>query len=627
MQSNKATLALSCLGLALGVLVPRLSAGQAPSAPTRPVRPPVFKHSHIFAWFGAEEAKRRKTDLVLRDMDLTSDLNVARWKDEIARLHLEGKKFWGELRPLTHVGRMEEFVMNDPGLQAAVCLDFDLQPIPIGWLTGHLYKGRQANFYCSNHPTFQAFLRNQIYLFAQAGVDGFMVDDGGGAFFAYAKDGCFCPHCQAGFREYLKGKYSVEELKAQGVDDPNKFDYRAFLLRQVANKQAYGQARKEGRLPFTRDFSTYLIRSDAALFRGLYDMVCKLSGKHIPIGWDNVDMAGNRAPYYPFWDVFYPEINYPAFSVSGKGPDDQLSPAIVMLNKVPDALGKWYTPSPAPRAWGSIRDKNLTGLLQQWIVFTYANGGVQRHPARGWCLDEKNPWYYPPMEKFKPIYDFIAKYPELFDDYEAVEQVGVLFTQTAGGGGAPYYTPLKHVCARLVDGNVPFGMAVAGDELLDNRLSGHEAARFELMLVPEPIRLIEGQDKIVERWKADGRAIAVTPDEDPVVKLAGRVQPFVALESASAVWLFPRAATGAAGAPLVCHLVASKYDPAANHTLPQKDVVVRLRASLWAGAAAKKVTYYTIDQAPRELPFDSRDGALRVTVPEVTLWGILKIDR
>jgi beta-glucosidase-like glycosyl hydrolase len=44
--------------------------------------------------------------------------------------------------------------------------------------------------------------------------------------------------------------------------------------------------------PKLEDYDDYLKRSDAALFRSLQSMACKLSGRHIPMGWDNVNFGG-----------------------------------------------------------------------------------------------------------------------------------------------------------------------------------------------------------------------------------------------------------------------------------------------------------------------------------------------
>lgn len=588
--------------------------------------PSIFKGSHVAAWFdGPDDYKDFDVDVVIQDMQIVTDQEVPKWRAFAQQMQQQGKLFCVQLHPITHMGKILEYVMNEPGMQAAVCLDFDGQLIKIPWMGGHLYQGRWPGFYCSNHPRYRAYMRHQIYLFCEVGVDGIMVDDGGGAFFARGHGGCFCTYCNAGFCQHLEAKYTAEELAILGVHDLDTFDYRKFLADYADNKKAYRALLKQGKIPLASDFQEFLLQSDVNLFESLQKMASMLRGKHVPFGWDNVDFGGSRAPYYPVWDVFFPEINYQRFAVDGRGPDHELSPALVMLNKLSDALGKWYTPTPAPRSWESIMKGNYTGLLQQWIAVTHANGGSLRYPRKGWIFSETTPWYYPPKQAFEPLYAFVRTHRELFDDYSAFEQVGVLFTQSRGSGGSPYYTPVKHVCAGLVNANIPFGMAVAGDELLANRLTGDEAKRFEVMLIPEPIRLINGQEEIIRQWKQQGHAVEVRRQDDVAAKLRGRVQPLVTLESDSKVWIFPRKIPDALEAPLVCHVINSQYDAGSNKHIAQQDVCVRLASALFNGAAPRQVTYYTIGQAPRQLTVDATADGYYVTLPRVDVWGVFRI--
>lgn len=586
----------------------------------------IFQRSHVAAWFdGPEDHRKYNVDVMVQDMDLVEESEVPKWRAFVAARHAEGKLVCGELRPLTHMGRTMEYVMNDPGLQQAVCLNIEQQPIPIGWITGdHTYQGKQPNFYCSNHPAYRAYLRQQVFFLTETGVDAIMVDDGGGTFFVYGHGGCFCDYCMKAFRVYLQERLTPQQLEGGGIDDLEAFDYRKVVVRHANDNASYKKVR--GGIPWDKEFRDFLVDSDVALFDSLQRMASRLSGRHIPFGWDNVDFGGSRAPYYPIWDVFYSEITYQHFAVNGRGPDEQFPPSIVMLDKLADALGKWYIPTPAPRSWATIRDKNLTGLLRQWIAFSYANGSAVRYPRKGWCFTGE-PWYFPPQDEFEPIYDFVRRRRELFDDYEAVEQVGVLFTQTRGAGGVAYYSPLKYVCASLVEQNVPFGFAVAGDELLADRLRGDEADPFELMLIPEPIRLISGQQEIVDRWKAEKKALAVTRGDDVAALLGGRVEPLVAVEDTSRVWLFPRTKQIDVSAPVICHLVNASYDPQENRPTLQKDVKVRLHSRLVGGAGTRHAVYHTLGKEPQWLDFTVGKDGLQVTVPEIELWGILQVER
>ncbi len=584
----------------------------------------IFKRSHIAAWMDEPDSyKMCEVDVLIQDMSMVSDADAERWGRFIEKMHDEGKLVCAEMRPATHMSELLEYVMTDNSLQAAACIDIQGKPIEVPWMVGHIYKGRTPVFLCSNQPRYCQFLRDQVRYFMKAGADGIMVDDGGGAFFAFGRGGCFCSYCMESFREYLGGKYSTDQLKQNGIDDLNLFDYRQFILQREGGARIYQNRWERAKMPFSGDFHDFLVHSDVELFRGLQKLSCDLAGKHIPMGWDNVDFGGLRAGYYPFWDVFYSEINYQHFGVDGRIPDTEFSPGIIMLDKFSDAMGKWYIPTPAPRSWEAIMRNDVESLLRLWVVFSYANGSALRYPRKGWIFSKETPWYFPPKKDFEPLYTFIRRHRELFDDYEAVEQVGVLFSQNRGGGASRYYTPLKHVCASLVELNMPFGMAVAGDELLADRLKGDEAEQFELMLIPEPIRLIDGQQEIVNRWKERSAAISIKREDDVAKKIGDRIKPLVAVEDDSGVWLFPRYVPDNLDAPIICHVVNPHFDARQDIALPQTNVPVRMLRRLFGDRRISKVTYYTPESEPRTLAHVTEADNVHVTIPRVDVWGIL----
>jgi len=588
----------------------------------------IFKRSYIAAWMDEPDSyKMCDVDVLVQDMSMVSDADAKRWGRFIDKMHEQGKLVCAEMRPATHMNELLEYVMTNDSLQAAACVDLHGKPIEVSWMVGHIYQGRTPVFLCSNQPRYRQFLRDQVRYFIAAGVDGIMVDDGGGSFFARGRGGCFCAYCMEGFRAYLGERYTAEQLKQQGVDDLDSFDYRQFVLRQEEGGRSYRNPRERQKIPFNRDFNDFLLHSDVELFRELHKISCELAGKHIPMGWDNVDFGGDRAGYYPFWDVFYSEINYRNFGVDGRIPGTEFSPGIVMLDKFADAMGKWYIPTPGPRAWEAVMRNDVESLLRLWVAFSYANGSALRYPRKGWIFSTETPWYFPPKEDFEPLYAFIRGHRELFDDYEAVQQVGVLFAQSRQGGGGSYYRPLRHVCANLVELNVPFGMAVAGDELLANRLQGDEAERFEVMLIPEPIRLIDGQQEIVARWKQRGAAISVKREDDVATKIKDRVKPLVAVEDDSGVWLFPRHIPGEPDSPVVCHVVNPHFDAKQDVAIPRTDVPVRLRSGLLGNRRVGKVTYHAPASKPRTLEHRIEGACVHLTIPRVELWGVLSIEK
>lgn len=578
-------------------------------------------------------------DIVSVYMDIFDEIDIPKWKSYVDEVHKQGKLVYTTLRALTHMGKTFEYIMDDPGMQEALVMDVNFNSIRTGWLSDKAFKDIPVRLYCGNHPRFRAFLRHQIYLLSQVGIDGIHVDDFTGSPFSYNLGGCFCDHCMAGFREYLKDKYSAAELDEQGIDDIDSFNYRDVVLKYGDDQNSVRLARNAGEIPLDSEFRFFLFKADADFFASLKEMACQLSGRYIEMGWDNVDFGQNRAMYYDFLDFYFPEICYqrialdPVVSLrSSSTPDvwekvkkqkgdEQLPPELIYLYKFADATKKGFIPMPAPPSWSAIKIKGMTGLLRLWIAFTYANGANFKYPDRGWCYAPSSRWYYPPKEEFDPVYNFIGNNRDLFDNYEAVEQIGALYTHASST------RPIRYVGNQLVTLNIPFGTPVAGDDWLVNRIKDDDIDRYEVMLIPEPYKISDGQQQIIDKWKAKKPVISVKEGDDLQKILEGKIDPLQSLESNNKIWMFSRHNPKNEKAPLVCHLVNFDYDAKKNKNNIQRNVQVRLSKKLLGGFGVKNISFYSIDQKPVKVDYNEKGNDIYVTIPDIDLWGVLKVEK
>jgi hypothetical protein len=158
-------------------------------------------------------------------------------------------------------------------------------------MAGRQYKGRCIHLYCGNHPAFRAWLRQQTYMIAEIGTDGYHVDDASGAPNSFHNGGCFCEYCMEGFRRFLSEKYSAEELKERGIGDIDSFDCRYIGLKVADDTLTFQRASSSGELPLGDDFRRFQWETGARLFESLREMGSKVRGKYMPMGWDNVQIA------------------------------------------------------------------------------------------------------------------------------------------------------------------------------------------------------------------------------------------------------------------------------------------------------------------------------------------------
>ncbi len=103
---------------------------------------------------------------------------------------------------------------------------------------------------CLNNPHWRQVLKAWVKVGIERGVDGYISN-------YFYRHNCLCPHCQSGFRDYLKSRFKAEELAAQfDIKDIDKHAFteivgwhnpkestplRREMLRysQISCKQAY----------------------------------------------------------------------------------------------------------------------------------------------------------------------------------------------------------------------------------------------------------------------------------------------------------------------------------------------------------------------------------------------------
>ena len=108
-------------------------------------------------------------------------------------------------------------------------------------------------------------------------------------------------------------------------------------------------------------------------------------------------------------------------------------------------------------------------------------------------------------------------------------------------------------------------------------------------------------------------------------KLAELLLPQIRFDGAENIAAVPRYKPNDSGAPAVCHLVNKNYQPATESMMKQEDFRVVFAGSLY-GRVFSKATLYAPGQDPMDI--DTRDlgDATELTVPQLNLWAILRLE-
>lgn len=584
---------------------------------TRPCSMPDYRRYRATAlgWGFLPEPDRR---------GLPPDEEMMRW---VAEAHQCDAKFQGRVELDADWMGMIDF---DSNFMQSTVRDLDNKPAVTWW--EHTYKGHPSYHFCTNAPGYRRYLMYQLRRIMQAGVDWLMIDSAiptiGALNARYG--GCFCQHCLAGFRRYLKETLEDEERQDLPIKDWSAFDYRAFLL-----AQGYTDARYRAEIlafppvvPLAERYFAYQWQEVNALFREFKRYARSFRA--------DVPMSSN-SPFY--WAEFLYAVDAHDFytnEMDYRPPEVEALPSEpVYTFKLADALGRLLAITGVPKAFEACRLKDRPGHIRLWIAQAYAQGHVFMVPDKMWTRrnrGEPDRWYYSKPGDYEALYHFVRDYPELFDDYEALATVALVFSNKAvrqylsdrlsGGhlGGQNRSAPktaLYEALLCLQRENIPAHILIAGDDWVADKLLAADLSAYRAVLRFEPSYLDAEQEA---KLRALGERVIPWTGLGELLERAGRD---IEVKGAEKLTALPRIKPNRSDSPLVCHLLNSDYDPATDAFRHQRDIELTIKQRL-CGRTFSRATLYQPGSSP--LPLECRAGSHEsaVTIPAVQMWAIVK---
>jgi hypothetical protein len=498
---------------------------------------------------------------------------------------------------------------SDNHLDAA-CRDFAGEPFPVPWLWDHKYKGQPVWWGCTNSPLYREFLEDWLAKSMAAGPDGLHIDDYSGTAGAVTwLSAGFCRHCMAGFRDYLAKNVPKEKLAGLGITDLGTFDYRQFLVDRGVSPDDYKKHRAS--LPLADEFLDYQVRANTEYVRAFHKLASKLRGKP-------VTLSVNSGLSSPMSLAIAPYVSYFCCEVGQNAASRAVPKHPIYVFKLADGLDRPLAVMGSGQDHAFIMEHNLPGLVRTWIATAYAFGHSFVAPHRLWCYtkEEGTHWYSGPTDQYAWLYQFVRQNARLFDRYEAIAPVAVVYDNAARRRGKADIEP---ICVELAERNVPFTMVVAGDDWLDYRLDADRLARFKAVIVPKDLALDDSQQKLIDQVKAEGRLV-VWPGDEQLEKL---VPAPVVVEGSEHVGVVPRAIPGDVSAPVVIHLLNRQYDSEKDAMVPQENFTLRLRLDLMGGRKLSRAVLHAPKQEPQTIDVTPAADAVTFTVPKLDLWAIV----
>lgn len=313
-------------------------------------------------------------------------------------------------------------------LREAVAIDIEGKPIPVPWQFDKVHKGQTTDFGNTNHPAFREHVKANVRRVMAGGADGLHVDDHlGVASPAHWHGGGFDDYSVAGFRDYLKKHAEPKELGDAGVTSLERFDYRT-LVRKFAKtgEEVKRQARK---IPLFAQWKEYHLEAAADFVEELRQVAEKAAGH--PVLLSANACLGNDVHHYVVRRLTHVicEVWF-----NGHRGTSALEGALKAYRSA-HRLQRPLACTASGHDWAHVKAHNVHELVRFWIALTYAHGQrfMVPHPKRQWCFNRElgTHWYQAPVNEFAPVYRFIRKNANLFDGFEAAEDVKVTVPRPA----------------------------------------------------------------------------------------------------------------------------------------------------------------------------------------------------
>ena len=458
---------------------------------------------------------------------------------------------------------------------------------------------------CCNHPAFRKLFFDDAKCLAEAGVDSLHVDDWEmNASWVHHAGVCFCDACRNGFRAWLAEHYTSEALQSLGIADIADFDYRDHLKANgVPDAATYLKRLRD--LPLTSAFIDFQVAGMRAFYRDFRANLDAWSpGRYIP-----VSVNGLLTPLRP--DRVLPGIDVIDFlhGESSQNADYQTALEYIFGGKIAEAAGITQVISPIPRS---------TARTRAAIATTYALGQPHLVPwdlYMGSDATGIQPRYFGTREQYGDLYDFIHAHRAVLDATAAIAEIGVLVNGDEPGAYAAYGLALA---AR----QFPFRFVLGASRTA--RVPITAASLHGLRLLVEfssPDTFCAADRAVLDAERASGRVRFTRASAD--IDAISRVMALdlLRVEGPDNLYSFLRAdpVRGTRAIHLVNWNLGGENSERAE---TYRSVTITLRQPDRWGTVSRAV-WHAPDAPSVELVPERHADCIRITVPQLTTWGML----
>lgn len=250
-----------------------------------------------------------------------------------------------------------------------------------------------------------------------------------------------------GFRDWLQANLGDGLLSEMGVVDVKSFDYRERVRKTgFTTREAYKKGTWQNKIPLRNEFFAFQREAAAELVRELGEVARRVAGKPVPVGVNSYNLSPTQLATSHHADFFANEVQH-------YGVEETIPPLVYMLGT---ALGKPVFSTGSGHCWIKVGKHGDVTRVRRWIATAHAFGHYSMYAYKKWGFSKETgtQWYMTPIATYEPLCRFIVENAPIFDDYEPVAQVGVLYDNSACGKNR---WGVRKVCRALHEANIPCG--------------------------------------------------------------------------------------------------------------------------------------------------------------------------
>ncbi len=497
---------------------------------------------------------------------------------------------------------------DDPELLKSVCVDIEGKPIEVPWLTD--WKQKLPNYWgCTNAPYYRKYVTQQALVAVQGPVRGVQIDDHcGTARCAHDAGGCFCEHCLASFRAYLEDHYSPQELAALGVTNPETFDYGTYVRRFATTRKQYIERQQS--IPLFIPFMNFQARAESALVGEIRAACEKAAGRTLSVSANCGLPAPLHLADYKHLDTLCGEIEL-------RAADGKPSDTAHFAYKVADAVRRPLASTGSGWDWAWIAERNKPGLVKTWVAESYAFGHRLMAPHHQWAYtpEKGTHWWDCRTDDFAPLYRFVAMHRQLFDGFENVSNVVLVYNSPAAYRG---HDRSAEAAAYLAAANTQYRVAIAGGDWVDERLTTETLSAAQHVILASRDLPDTQHAAVIEALRKSGNVI----DWDGPASCEGKLPRSIRVEGAPNLWVVMRR-NPTSGAVAV-HLLNRDYALDQDTVRTTGPLTVTIDGALLAGQSFDTASFYNVPH-DEPVPVDIRSdhGRTVISVTALDLWGIV----